>query len=77
VRVICVCLVYSYLNDNHKQKVKEVAEEVMEDRGDEVPVWLSSEQKPVPAAYPVLRNFEPDIDTFYEDWLGKKTPDRR
>jgi len=49
----------------------------MEERGDEVPVWLSSEQKPVPAAYPVLRNFEPDIDTFYEEWLGKKGPDRR
>lgn len=31
----------------------------------------------VPAGYPVLRNFEPDIDTFYEDWLGKSAPDRR
>lgn len=31
----------------------------------------------VPAGYPVLRNFEPDIDTFYEDWLGKKAPDKR
>ncbi len=31
----------------------------------------------VPAGYPVLRNFEPDIDTFYEDWLGKEAPDRR
>lgn len=31
----------------------------------------------VPAGYPVQRNFEPDIDAFYEDWLGKKAPDRR
>lgn len=31
----------------------------------------------VPAGYPVLRNFEPDIDTFYEEWLDKKAPDRR
>lgn len=31
----------------------------------------------VPAGYPVLRNFEPDIDTFYEDWLGKPAPDKR
>ncbi|MUV85794.1 acetone carboxylase subunit gamma [Natronomonas sp. CBA1123] len=31
----------------------------------------------VPAGYPVLQNFEPDIDTFYEEWLGEKAPDKR
>jgi acetone carboxylase gamma subunit len=31
----------------------------------------------VPACYPVIRHFEPDIDVFYEEWLGKPAPDRR
>ena len=30
----------------------------------------------VPSGYPVLKPFDPDIDTFYEEWLGKKAPDR-
>ncbi|MFT4885019.1 MAG: acetone carboxylase gamma subunit [Natronomonas sp.] len=31
----------------------------------------------VPAGYPVRRAFEPDIDAFYEEWLGETPPDRR
>ena len=31
----------------------------------------------VPAAYPVRRGFEPDVDTFYVDWLGEPAPDAR
>lgn len=30
----------------------------------------------VPPGYPTIFNFLPDIDTFYEKWLGRKTPDR-
>ncbi|TFF99172.1 MAG: acetone carboxylase subunit gamma [Promethearchaeota archaeon] len=30
----------------------------------------------VPPGYPVIFNFLPDIDTFYEKWLGKDAPDR-
>lgn len=26
--------------------------------------------------YPVIRDFEPDIDTFYKDWLGLPVPER-
>ncbi len=26
--------------------------------------------------YPVIRDFEPDIDTFYRDWLGLPVPER-
>ncbi|MFB6206521.1 MAG: hydantoinase/oxoprolinase family protein [Haloglomus sp.] len=52
VRVICVCLVYSYLNDDHEQRVKEIAHEVMAERGEEVPVWLSAEQKPIRGEVP-------------------------
>jgi len=30
----------------------------------------------VPPGYPTIFNFLPDIDNFYEKWLGKKAPDR-
>ena len=30
----------------------------------------------VPAGYPMRKPFEPDIDTFYEEWLGKPAPDK-
>lgn len=30
----------------------------------------------VPPGYPTIFNFLPDIDTFYEKWLGRKAPDR-
>ena len=30
----------------------------------------------IPPGYPPVFNFLPDIDTFYEKWLGKKAPDR-
>jgi len=31
----------------------------------------------VPAGYPVRQGFEPDVDTFYEEWLGEPAPDAR
>jgi Acetone carboxylase, gamma subunit len=31
----------------------------------------------VPAGYPILQKFEPDIDTFYEDWQNEPAPDKR
>lgn len=34
------------------------------------------EVEAVPTGYPILQKFEPDIDAFYEDWLGKPAPDR-
>ena len=30
----------------------------------------------VPQGYPTIFNFLPDIDTFYEKWLGIKAPDK-
>ncbi|TFG23237.1 MAG: acetone carboxylase subunit gamma [Promethearchaeota archaeon] len=30
----------------------------------------------VPPGYPTIFNFLPDIDAFYEKWLGRKAPDR-
>jgi N-methylhydantoinase A/acetone carboxylase beta subunit len=56
VRVICVSLVYSYQNPAHEQRVKEIAEEVMDERGLDVPVWLSSEQNPVRGELPRLNS---------------------
>lgn len=29
----------------------------------------------VPPGYPIVHNFEPDLKTFYEDWLGRPFPD--
>jgi acetone carboxylase gamma subunit len=31
----------------------------------------------VPTGYPVFQKFEPDIDTFYKEWLGTEPPDKR
>lgn len=30
----------------------------------------------VPPGYPTIFNFIPDLDTFYEKWLRRKTPDK-
>ncbi len=30
----------------------------------------------VPPGYPIIFNFLPDIDTFYEKWLGRNPPDK-
>jgi len=30
----------------------------------------------VPPGYPTIFNFLPDIDAFYEKWLGRKAPDK-
>jgi acetone carboxylase gamma subunit len=32
------------------------------------------ETETVPSGYPVIFNFLPDIDTFYEKWLNKRVP---
>ena len=73
VRVICVCLVYSYLNDNHEQTVRDIAEEVMAERGESVPVWLSSEQKPIRGELPRMNSLvieayaaEPSREQLYQ-----------
>jgi acetone carboxylase gamma subunit len=29
-----------------------------------------------PVGYPVIKPFDPDIDTFYEEWQGRPAPDR-
>jgi len=33
------------------------------------------ETEPVPPGYPTLFDFEPDLETFYGEWLGKALPE--
>ena len=39
--------------------------------------WSLLEVEAVPPGYPVVFDFEPDIDTFYSDYLGRPAPDTR
>ena len=47
IEYIVVNLIYSYVNNAHEQRVKEIAREVMEENGKHVPLYLSSEIQPV------------------------------
>ena len=38
--------------------------------------WSLLEVEAVPPGYPVLFDFKPDIDAFYENFLGRPAPDR-
>lgn len=88
VRVICVCLIYSYANPGHEQTVAEIAESVKEERDDDTPIWLSSEQNPVRGETPRLNTLvleayavEPSREQLYsiEDTLeseGLESPFR-
>lgn len=39
--------IYSYANDAHEQRAKEIAQEVMSEQGEQVPLYLASEIQPV------------------------------
>ena len=54
VRVICVSFLYSYKNPEHEQQFKEIAEEIKDERNDDTPIWLSSEQNPIRGELPRL-----------------------
>jgi N-methylhydantoinase A/acetone carboxylase beta subunit len=47
IEYIIINLIYSYVNDTHEQRVKEIAREVMEENSEHVPLYLSSEVQPV------------------------------
>ncbi|MFX0059325.1 MAG: hydantoinase/oxoprolinase family protein [Candidatus Hodarchaeota archaeon] len=51
---ICVCLLCSYMNDSHELQVKMIAEEIMKEKGKEIPIILSSEHNPVRGETPRL-----------------------
>lgn len=52
LRVICVCLLHSYKNPEHEQRVKEIATRIQAERDDSTSVWLSSEQNPIRGELP-------------------------
>jgi N-methylhydantoinase A/oxoprolinase/acetone carboxylase beta subunit len=47
IEYIVVNLIYSYVNDANERRIKEIAHEVMDETGTEVPLYLSSEVQPV------------------------------
>lgn len=47
VKALVVVLLHSYLNESHEKRVKEIAEGIMAERGQNVPVFLSCEYYPV------------------------------
>ena len=47
IEYIVVNLIYSYTNAAHEQRIKEIAHEVMDERGEQVPLYLSSKVQPV------------------------------
>ena len=54
--VICVTLLFSYQNPAHERRIREIAEEVKSERGDDTPIWLSSDQNPVRGELPRLNS---------------------
>jgi N-methylhydantoinase A/acetone carboxylase beta subunit len=51
---ICVCLLCSYMNSSHELQVRMIAENVMKEKGKEIPIILSSEHNPVRGETPRL-----------------------
>lgn len=47
IEYIIINFVYSFQNDEHEKRAKEIAEEVMDEQGKSVPLYLSSEIQPV------------------------------
>lgn len=55
-RAICVCLLYSYRNPSHEERVGQIAAEVIAARGLDVPVYLSCRHNPVRGELPRLNS---------------------
>ncbi|WP_298176967.1 hydantoinase/oxoprolinase family protein [Saccharomonospora sp.] len=47
VEALCVCCIFSYVDDKHERQIADVAQKVLADRGVEIPVYLSSAVRPV------------------------------
>jgi N-methylhydantoinase A/acetone carboxylase beta subunit len=54
--IICVTLLFAYQNPAHEERIKEIAEEVKDERGDDTPIWISSDQNPVRGELPRLNS---------------------
>ncbi|MFX0007378.1 MAG: hydantoinase/oxoprolinase family protein [Candidatus Hermodarchaeota archaeon] len=51
---ICVCLLCSYMNSSHELQVRMIAEKIMKERGEKIPIILSCEHNPVRGETPRL-----------------------
>ena len=47
MNAITVCYLFSYLNPIHEQRTREIVKEVSQELGREVPIFISSEVRPV------------------------------
>ena len=54
IEALCVCLLNSYRNPAHEQRVAQIARELFEERGLKIPILLSSEYYPVRNDFPRL-----------------------
>ncbi|MBC2716023.1 MAG: hydantoinase/oxoprolinase family protein [Desulfobacteraceae bacterium] len=54
IEALCVCLLHSYRNPSHEQRIDQIAGELMDERGMNIPVFLSSEYYPVRNDFPRL-----------------------
>ena len=54
IEALCVCLLHSYRNPSHEQRIGQIARELMDERGMNIPVFLSSEYYPVRNDFPRL-----------------------
>ena len=52
IKALCVCLLFSFKNPAHEQRVREIALEIMKKRGVDIPVYLSCEICPVRGEFP-------------------------
>lgn len=73
VEVICICLLASYANDSHEQRANDIAEEIIEERGEDIEVWLSNDQNPTRGELPRLNTLvmeayavEPSREQLYD-----------
>ena len=46
VEALCICFLFSYMNPEHENRVKVIAEEIMRQEGKQIPVFVSSEVHP-------------------------------
>ncbi len=54
-KAICVCLHFSFRNPAHELRVAEIAQEVMTEKGADVPVLISHKHNPVRGEFPRLQ----------------------
>lgn len=47
VEAICVCCMFSYVDDAHEQQIASIARKVIDDRGADTPIYCSSTVRPV------------------------------